>query len=191
MVRKKRILQSADPLTISTLAKRFGLARSTLLHYDRIGLLRPRLHSRAGYRLYDASACEQLSRIVELRAAGLPLDVIRSILATRTPLGEALEQQVTTINRQMEQLREQQRVVLSMLEKQPVAARGSTVNKASWTRMFRAIGLSDADMRNWHARFEHSMPHAHRAFLESLGLSALEIRRIRAWSARTETTSKV
>ena len=41
-------------LTVGRLARRFGLARSTLLYYDRIGVLRPSARSAAGYRLYDA-----------------------------------------------------------------------------------------------------------------------------------------
>ena len=56
------------------------------------------------------------------------------------------------------------------------------MSKESWTRMFRSIGLNDADMRQWHAHFERTMPEAHRDFLESLGLDASEVRRLRAWS---------
>jgi hypothetical protein len=51
--------------------------------------------------------------------------------------------------------------------------------------MFRSIGLSDEDMRVWHSQFEQSMPEAHQDFLESLGLDATEVKRIRAWSARS------
>jgi hypothetical protein len=37
-------------------------------------------------------------------------------------------------------------------------------------------------MRQWHTHFERTMPEAHRDFLESLGLDAPEVRRIRGWS---------
>lgn len=40
-------------VTVGVLARRFGLARSTLLYYDRLGLLRPSSRSRAGYRSYS------------------------------------------------------------------------------------------------------------------------------------------
>jgi DNA-binding transcriptional MerR regulator len=173
------------PLTISRLARRFGLARSTLLYYDRIGLLRPKQHSAAGYRLYDAPAVERLKRIVELRSAGMALTTVKLVLETSTPLAEALEQQVALLNRQLGQLREQQRVVLTMLQSRSAARHARTMSKASWTRMFRSIGLNDADMRQWHAQFEHTMPEAHRDFLESLGLDAQEVRRIRTWSRRS------
>ena len=37
--------------TISQAAKKFKLSRSTLLYYDRIGLLRPTERTAAGYRI--------------------------------------------------------------------------------------------------------------------------------------------
>jgi DNA-binding transcriptional MerR regulator len=176
------------PLTISKLARQFGLARSTLLYYDRIGLLRPTQHSPAGYRIYDAQAIDRLKRIVELRAAGMALTTVKLVLETSTPLADALEQQVALLNRQLAQLREQQRVVLTLLQSRSAARRARTMSKESWTRMFRSIGLTDADMRQWHAHFERTMPEAHRDFLESLGLDAQEVRRIRTWSGSGRKT---
>jgi MerR family transcriptional regulator, thiopeptide resistance regulator len=170
------------PLTVTQLARQFGLARSTLLYYDRIGLLRPARHSPVGYRLYDAQAIERLKRIVELRSAGMALTTIKLVLETSTPLADALERQVSLLNRQLAQLRDQQRVVLTLLQSRPAARRARTMTKESWTRMFRSIGLTDEDMRQWHVHFERTMPEAHRDFLESLGLDAPEVRRIRAWS---------
>jgi DNA-binding transcriptional MerR regulator len=174
---------AAAPLTISKLAKTFGLSRSTLLYYDRIGLMPPSRHSPAGYRLYGDEARTRLARIVELRSAGLPLETVKHILETRTPLAEVLERQVAVLNRQLAQLRAQQRVVLSLLQSQPASRRARAISKEAWSKMFRSIGMSDADMRRWHAHFERSMPEAHQDFLESLGLDATEVKRIRAWSA--------
>ncbi len=182
MVRQGAATSRVGPLTISRLARQFGLARSTLLYYDRIGLLRASEHSRAGYRLYDARTVERLKRIVELRSAGMALATVKRVLETSTPLADALEQQVALLNRQLAQLRAQQRVVLTLLQSRSAARRARTMSKESWTRMFRSIGLADADMRQWHAHFERTMPEAHRDFLESLGLDAAEVRRIRGWS---------
>jgi MerR family transcriptional regulator, thiopeptide resistance regulator len=184
MVREAAAAPRVSPLTISKLGRMFGLARSTLLYYDQIGLLRPNRYSPAGYRLYGEDALARLTRIVELRSAGLPLETVRQILETRTPLAEALERQLTTLNRQIAELRAQQRVVVSLLQSPAAARRARALSKDGWTRMFRAIGLSDADMQRWHAKFEQSMPEAHEDFLESLGLGATEIKRIRSWSAQ-------
>jgi DNA-binding transcriptional MerR regulator len=176
------------PVTISRLAGHFNLARSTLLHYDRIGLLKAGAKTAAGYRLYGSDAVARLARIVELRAAGLSLETVKRVLDAKTPLGDALEKQVQELNRQIAGLREQQRVVLSLLQASvgrggagPAAAR--VMSKQGWTAMFRAIGMSDDDMDRWHQNFEKSLPEAHQEFLESLGLEAAEVQRIRRRSA--------
>lgn len=181
MVRKSGA-PPARPLTISRLAAMFGLARSTLLYYDRLGLLRASRITGAGYRLYGTDAQARLSRIVELRAAGLPLKTVKKVLDSHTPLADALEKQVAAINRQLAELRDQQRVVLSLLQSPATQRRARTLSKEAWTRMFRSIGMSDSDMQRWHTHFEESLPEAHQDFLESLGLSPAEIRRIRDWS---------
>jgi DNA-binding transcriptional MerR regulator len=182
MAREAAGAQRNGTLTISKLAALHGLSRSTLLYYDRIGLLRADRQSTAGYRLYGPDAATRLARIVELRSAGLPLETVKRVLESRTPLAEALERQVVALNKQIEALRTQQRVVLSLLQTSTTRSRARTLSKEAWTKMFRSIGLTDADMRRWHAQFEQSMPEAHRDFLESLGLETAEVRRIRAWS---------
>jgi len=46
---------------IRELAGLFGLSRSTLLYYDRIGLLSPSARSESGYRLYSAADRERFA----------------------------------------------------------------------------------------------------------------------------------
>lgn len=174
---------SGEALTVSALAKRFGLSRSTLLHYHRIHLFKPTGRSAGGYRIYGPEAVARLARIVELRKAGLPLRTIKRVLDAHTPLADVLEEQIGVLNRQVSALRSQQRVVLSLLELSSKQPGKRTLSKETWTDMFRAIGMSDAEMREWHANFEKNMPDAHADFLHSLGLGPEEIRRIRAWSA--------
>ncbi|HEX6638934.1 MAG TPA: MerR family transcriptional regulator [Steroidobacteraceae bacterium] len=176
-----RAAAARDGLTVSALARQFGLSRSTLLHYHRIQLCRPTGRSAAGYRVYGPDAVARLARIVELRTAGLALRTIKRVLDAQTPLAEVLEEQIGVLNRQLAGLRAQQRVVLSLLELSS-RTRQRTLSKENWTDMFRAIGMSDAEMQQWHANFEKHMPDAHADFLHSLGLGEEEIRRIRAWS---------
>ncbi len=52
------------------------------------------------------------------------------------------------------------------------ARHAQRLSKESWTQMFQAIGMSDADMRQWHVNFERNMPEAHADFLHSLGLAS-------------------
>src|SRR5829696_1431689 len=52
----------------------------TLHHYDRIGLLRPALHSAGGYRMYTESELLRLQQILTLRYLGFPLKRIGELL---------------------------------------------------------------------------------------------------------------
>ena len=49
--------------TIGQLVKRYGLSRSTLLYYDRIGLLSASARSDANYRLYTDKDLQRMSQI--------------------------------------------------------------------------------------------------------------------------------
>ena len=64
--------------SISALAREQGLSRSTLLYYDRIGLLRPQSRSEANYRYYgeEQRQRQRLRQIGALRAAGMTLEEI-------------------------------------------------------------------------------------------------------------------
>ncbi|WP_224983803.1 MerR family transcriptional regulator [Geomonas agri] len=55
----------------------------------------------------------------------------------------------------------------------------SKVTVEEWTARFRAIGLDDAAMEQWHRLFERENPEGHQEFLEWLGLSAERIAAIR------------
>lgn len=170
----------AGALSIGALARRFGLSRSTLLHYDRIGLLQSGMRAGNGYRRYDATAQARLARIVELRATGLSLPAIAAALSARAPLAELLVRQIALLDAEIGRLQAQQAVARALLA--APAAQAGRLTKAAWTQMFRDIGLDDAAMRAWHRRFEASQPAAHASFLVSLGLAPVEVARIRAWS---------
>ena len=181
--------------TVGRLARRFGLSRSTLLYYDRIGLLRPSERSSAGYRLYSEVDVRRLERILAFRGVGLPLESIGSLLAApssatdaresppTTRVDEALEQRLVAIDREITGLRRQQEVILRLLERD--SGRRLVMDKESWTEILRATGMSDADMWRWHQEFERLAPAAHQEFLESLGIDSEEVGSIRARSRST------
>ncbi len=56
------------------------------------------------------------------------------------------------------------------------------VTVKEWVAMFEQMGLSQAQMREWHKLFERRHPAAHQGFLEWLGLKPEEIESIRAES---------
>jgi len=53
-----------------------------------------------------------------------------------------------------------------------------------WVEVFRAIGLSEAQMNHWHAEFENRYPAGHQSFLEWLNLPEERIEEVRLNSAR-------
>jgi DNA-binding transcriptional MerR regulator len=69
-----------DALKVGELARRTGLTVRTLHHYDQIGLLKPSLHSDAGYRLYSPADVARLQRVLSLRQLGFSLEQIGDCL---------------------------------------------------------------------------------------------------------------
>jgi MerR family transcriptional regulator, thiopeptide resistance regulator len=176
--------------TVGRLARRFGLSRSTLLYYDRIGLLSPSGRSAAGYRLYSEEDAERLAAIVRYRESGLPLDAVGEMLeaapessTASTPV-RALEARLAAIHDEMAALRHQQRVVIRLLRAGGAELRERPLDKAGWTALLRASGLDDDDMWRWHAEFERMAPEVHKEFLATLGIGEEEIESIRKRSGR-------
>ncbi len=92
-----------DLLKVGELARRTGLTVRTLHHYDDVGLLPPSRRTEAGYRLYDRSGVERLTRILLLRRLGLSLDEIRSSLDDpRLSLARTLEIQIGRLREEIE-----------------------------------------------------------------------------------------
>jgi DNA-binding transcriptional MerR regulator len=70
-----------------------GATVKALLHYDRIGLLRPP-RTASGHRLYTDRDRQRLDQIVALKFLGIPLKQVRTVLAGQTqPLAGALRAQ--------------------------------------------------------------------------------------------------
>lgn len=167
-------------LTITALARRFGLARSTLLHYDHLGLLRAPERSLAGYRRYGPPEIQRLEAICAYRRAGLSLHAIARILdGPPGRLTQALEERLGELDREMAALRQQQEVLAGLLERPGLAGGDQPLDKATWTGLLRASGMSDAAMDQWHRTFEAQAPERHQRFLEVLGLGPDEIAGLR------------
>jgi len=170
---------------VTALARRHGLSRSTLLYYDRIGLLKPGGRTGTGYRDYTAGEDDRLRQICLYRRAGLSLAEIRRLLGgPRRDLSAALEQQVFEISGQIEALRARQHMIVGLLKKPRLLERASVMSRGTWTGLLRASGFTDEDMKRWHRDFERHEPRRHQRFLEFLGLPPSEIRMIRAWARR-------
>ena len=169
------------PYTISTLARRFGLSRSALLHYDRIGLLRPEGRNAAGYRHYTDADAERLHSILTYRRAGVPLSKINQLLdgQSSTSAKSLLLTHLQELNRQIEELHAQQVRVLALLGTEVLPNTPRLLTRDAMVAIFRAAGLDEEGMARLHTHFERADPDAHQRFLESLGLEPEYIARIR------------
>jgi len=169
--------------TIGQVAKRYSLSRSTLIYYDKLGVLKSSGRSESNYRLYSEADLKKMDRIQLFRSTGLSLESIETLLKTQSSdLSSTLESRLFAINNEIEELRDQQNVILKILENEILEKKTRVITKDVWVSMLRAAGLDEAGMKNWHVGFEKNAPDAHQAFLESIGIADNEIAAIRDWS---------
>lgn len=178
--------------TVGSLAKKFGLSRSTLLYYDAIGLLCPQGHGKGEYRRYGQREVERLAQILHYRQAGLALKEIAKILAApANGAREVLERRFADLGREIEALHDQQRLVAGLLQRPELLASTGRLTKERWMALLEKAGFSGEDMRRWHLRFERTDPEKHRQFLEFLHIPEDEIALIRQWAAAPQRLLKV
>ena len=169
--------------TIGQVAKKYSLSRSTLIYYDSIGVLTPSGRSESNYRLYSEADLKKMDRIQLFRSVGLSLDSIELLLEKEnSELDSTLEGRLLSINKEIQKLRNQQKVILNILENETLARDSRLMTKGVWVSILRTAGLDDAGMKNWHIEFERTSPEAHQDFLESLGIEKDEVAAIRDWS---------
>ena len=174
-------------LTVSQLARRCGLSRTTLLYYESIGLLPPAGRSESNYRRYTTEQLARLQGICAYRDAGLRLSDIRQILdEPSNAASTVLQRRLLELDREIEDLREHQNAILRLLRADDGKWRrldmASEMTKEKWVAIMHAAGFSEEDMRRWHKQFEQQAPEEHQQFLEYLRIPTDEIGSIRQWS---------
>ena len=170
-------------LTVSQLAKRYHISRTAILYYEREGLLMPGCRASNGYRWYGEKEQERLEAILAYRSFGVPVARLGPLLDRDDDRTQEhiLREQFNALEEKIQVLRRQQSAIVLLLE-QPTLLEQNMVNKERWVEIMKAAGLSDEDMHNWHRHFEKMEPESHQEFLESLGIEADEVSKIRAWS---------
>ena len=169
--------------SISKLAADYGLSRSTLLYYDRIGLLPPSGRTGADYRYYTEKDRKRLERICHLRRAGLTLAEIQRVLAAGGKPGvQLIRKRLEETSDAVLQIRTKQRILASMLERAVPGHASAPVDKEMWIAMLQSAGMDEQGMLRWHREFERRSPSGHQEFLVSLGLPPDEVKRIRELS---------
>ncbi|SRR5579883_3354770 len=169
------------PLTVTRLARACHLARSTVLYYESIGLLKRPRRTSGNYRLYTETDLDRLRQICAYRSSGLTLADIRRLLEAPHTAGaaEVLRRRLVELGKAMEQLREHQEAIARLLRIKLLTRSTDMVTKEKWVAVMRSAGFTDEDMHRWHAVFEKSAPGEHQEFLEFLHIPPADIARIR------------
>ena len=173
-------------LSVSQIAKKFGLSRTTILYYESCGLLKPALRTRADYRLYGEKETRVLEQICLYRSVGLSVASIRVMLANpQTEATSLLRRRLQELESEINDRRQHQEVILRLLQSKDILRRTKTMTKEKWVSIMTAAGLTEGDMHRWHREFERSAPEDHNEFLQFLHIPDAEIKTIREWSRKT------
>jgi DNA-binding transcriptional MerR regulator len=167
--------------TVTQLARKFGISRATILYYEREGLLKPASRSDNGYRWYGDSEIERLGAIVSYRSYGIPVANIGDLLDRKKGMSQfqILNDHLNELGKEINLLRKQQKAIVALLQ-EPKLLEKNMVTKERWVAIMTAAGFDETAMRTWHQKFEEMEPNEHQKFLESLGINAEEIERIRS-----------
>jgi DNA-binding transcriptional MerR regulator len=172
-------------LSVSQIAKRFGLSRTTILYYESCGLLKPGHRTSANYRLYGEKEAQVLEQICLYRSVGLSVSNIRAMLANpETHVAALLRRRLQELDSDIKRLQEHQRVILRLLQSKSILRRTKNMTKDKWVSIMKAAGFTEDDMRRWHREFEKAAPEDHNEFLAYLHIPAAEITSIREWSRK-------
>ncbi len=69
-----------EKFSIGELARLFDISTDTLRHYDKLSLLKPDMHTEAGYRFYSLRSLFKLSRILFFKQLDISLEDIRAYM---------------------------------------------------------------------------------------------------------------
>jgi MerR family redox-sensitive transcriptional activator SoxR len=114
-------------LTISKVAKQFGLRASALRYYEQIGVL-PATYRRGGQRLYDEPALRLLAIVQRARSLGFTIkevQILFSDFSSGPPVSERwhalCKAKSDELEEQMEQIQEMQQMLRKMMNCRCVA----------------------------------------------------------------------
>jgi DNA-binding transcriptional MerR regulator len=170
-------------MTVTALARQCGLSRSTLLHYESLGLLRRPPRTAGNYRAYGEQDVVRMRQVGVYRKAGLGLAAIRSLLdRPGSDAAGILQRRLVEIDAEIETLRGHQRAILRLLRQSHSFRRHQMITKDKFVAIMRAAGFTEDEMQRWHREFEKAAPAEHQEFLEFLHIPADEIAKIREWS---------
>ena len=99
-------------------AKLCNVNKKTLFHYDEIGLFKPEIVKKNGYRYYSIYQLEIFDMIYTLRDLGVPLKEIKSFMDKRNPnsVVELFEYKTNEIENEIKLLRRKQEIMSNKMK---------------------------------------------------------------------------
>ncbi|APG28610.1 hypothetical protein A7E78_12600 [Syntrophotalea acetylenivorans] len=152
---------------VADLCERVGIARSTLLYYERIGLIQPTRDSTNGYRQYSEQDFNQLILIRQLQKAGLTLQECKSFLAGQVD-ASLLEQRLFSLEQELKEMETARDVLAALYSK----VTGRSIESETFSKR----------LYEWHNQFDKQSSAAHIQWLQQLGFSEKEALHIRCVS---------
>ena len=173
-------------LTVTQLARRCGVSRTTLLYYESIRLIPQPQRTGNNYRCYNEADIQRLFQIRSYRDAGLTIDDIRAIMSanalhTEGKASGVLRKRLVELDEEIATLRGHQRAILKLLQSKALG-KAKMISKEKWVSIMKGCGFSEEQMSRWHREFERTAPAEHQEFLEFLHIPAGEIATIRKHS---------
>ncbi len=138
---------------ISTL---YDIGKDSLRYYEEIGMLKPERDTN-GYRLYSIQDIWKLNIIKDLRNLNMPMEVIKDYLENKTLENtlDILNEEITIINKKIEQLKTQKNTIMSRMKslKEDAAENKTEVIEAVDINERKVIVLNDSFSRDEEADF--------------------------------------
>ena len=129
-------------ITVTQLARRCGLSRSTVLYYESVRVLKPPLRTSSNYRAYSEKDVARLEQVCVYRNAGLGLADIRAILdRPESDASGILKRRLVELNAEIQALRGHQRAILKLLQHKFSFGRKKVITKEKWVAIMKASGF--------------------------------------------------
>lgn len=161
-------------MTVGAAAKTFGISRTALLYYEKIGLICPSKRADNGYRMYSKDDIGRLKVVMSLRGAGISLTDIRQHLEQQvSDVSSMLLRRLSELNAEIQNIKEQQAVIIKLLGSHDL--RSKRLDRQTWKRILSEAGIDNETTLKWHLSFEKQSPERHTALLKMLGFTDEEI----------------
>ena len=165
--------------TIGEICKRFNLSRSTILYYDKLGLLKATKRQANNYRVYNEEQVTRLENILIYRNFGVSLKDIGKILdPSNSEVSTILLNRLSEIQSEIEVLKKQRLFVIDVLKQEIIYKPDTQFTPKTWSELLLKLGYDEPSTFRWHKEFEEENPKMHRKFLKSLNMSNKEIEKL-------------